>query len=274
MNKRSFAAAFAIGLLAVLWVGWGFVGTNALALAMTGVIAGVYLLGAWELKQFRAGTAALASALDATTEAPAELGGWLEQVPASLRAAVRQRVEGGRGTLPGPALTPYLVGLLVMLGMLGTFLGMVVTFKGAVFALERSTDLQAIRSALAEPIRGLGLSFGTSVAGVAASAMLGLLSALARRERLEVARTLDQRVATVLRPYSPVHQREETLRALQAQAHALPQLVGQLESMAGRLEARGRQLDEQLLARQGEFHREATRAYEQLARSVGASLQD
>ena len=47
-----------------------------------------------------------------------------------------------------PALAPYLVGLLVLLGMLGTFLGMVVTFKGAVFALEGSTDLQAIRSNL------------------------------------------------------------------------------------------------------------------------------
>ena len=40
----------------------------------------------------------------------------------------------------------------VLLGMLGTFLGMVVTFKGAVFALQASADLQAIRSVLAEPI--------------------------------------------------------------------------------------------------------------------------
>jgi hypothetical protein len=110
--------------------------------------------------------------------------------------------------------------------MLGTFLGMVVTFKGAVFALEGSTDLQAIRSALAAPIRGLGLSFGTSVAGVAASAMLGLMSAVARRERADVARQLDQRIATVFLPFSLVHQRQETFRALQEQARAMPALVG------------------------------------------------
>ena len=69
---------------------------------------------------------------------------------------MRLRIEGERVALPGPALTPYLVGLLVMLGMLGTFLGMVVTFKGAVFALEGSSDLQAIRAALAGAHQGPG----------------------------------------------------------------------------------------------------------------------
>ena len=103
-------------------------------------------------------------ALDQLSQAPAALAAWLANVPPSLRDAVRLRVEGERVALPGPALTPYLVGLLVMLGMLGTFLGMVVTFQGAVFAMQGSTDLQAVRSALAEPIKGLGLSFGTSVA--------------------------------------------------------------------------------------------------------------
>ena len=46
-----------------------------------------------------------------------------------------------RQALPGPGITPYLVGLLVLLGMLGTFLGMVVTLNGAVLALESTTDL-------------------------------------------------------------------------------------------------------------------------------------
>ncbi|HEY0884934.1 MAG TPA: hypothetical protein VGE20_06620, partial [Ramlibacter sp.] len=225
MNKHSFAAAFAIGLLIVAWVGQGFVGTSALALVMTMAIAGVYLLGAFELRQFRAATGGLAAALADIPQPLPEPQQWLERVPASLRNAVRLRIEEERGALPGPALTPYLVGLLVMLGMLGTFVGMIVTFQGAVFALEGSADLQAMRAALAEPIKGLGLSFGTSVAGVAASAMLGLMSAVSRRERLEVARQLDQRIATVLRPLSLSHQRRETFRALQAQAGALPRVA-------------------------------------------------
>src|SRR3546814_19811137 len=64
-----------------------------------------------------------------------------------------------------PVLTPYLVGLLVLLGMLGTFLGMVATLRGTGLALEGSTDLAAIRASLAAPVQGLGFAFGTSVAG-------------------------------------------------------------------------------------------------------------
>jgi len=160
MNRTVFATAFALGLAALIWIGVGFIGTSWTALLMTLLIAAVYLHGARELQRFRAHTAQLHQALDNIPAPLPDLGNWLEQLPAPLRQSVRLRVEGERATLPGPALTPYLVGLLVMLGMLGTFLGMVMTFKGAVFALEGSADLQAIRSALAAPIKGLGLSFG------------------------------------------------------------------------------------------------------------------
>lgn len=274
MNRYLFAIAFALGLMALLWVGVGFVGTSAMALLMTLVMAGVFALGAWELTRFRATTAALARCL---AQAPASvdadgLTAWLATVPPPLQHTVRLRIEGERTGLPGPALTPYLVGLLVMLGMLGTFLGLIVTFKGTVFALEGSADLQAIRSALAAPIKGLGLAFGTSVAGVAASAMLGLMSALARRERAEVGRILDTRVATVFRPLSLVHQRQETFKALQAQSLALPRVVDSLHSLVDGLERRSQQLSTQLLDQQAQFHREAALAYTGLADSVGQAL--
>lgn len=181
ISRLALALAFGAGLLAVGWVGAGFLGTNAIALAMTVAIAVVYLLGALEVWRFRADTAAFAAALAAVPQPLADLGEWLPRVPASLRDAVRMRIEGERVALPGLSLAPYLAGLLVMLGMLGTFLGMVVTFKGAVLALQGSADLQAIRAVLAEPVKGLALSFGTSVAGVAASAMLGLMAAIVRR---------------------------------------------------------------------------------------------
>ncbi|MES2089920.1 MAG: DUF802 domain-containing protein, partial [Pseudomonadota bacterium] len=274
MNRIVFAAAFAIGLMTVAWVGMGFVGSSWMALLMTVVIAGVYLLGAFEISQFRAATASLAAALADIPQPLMDLGAWLNGVPPSLKNTVRLRIEGERVALPGPALTPYLVGLLVMLGMLGTFLGMVVTFKGAVFALEGSTDLQAIRSALAAPIKGLGLAFGTSVAGVAASSMLGLISAISRRERQDVARQLDTRIATEFRPFSLTHQRQETFKALQMQAHALPDVVGKLQAMMEGLERRSQQLNEQLLGQQAQFHRDVTVAYTDLADDVGKSLSD
>ena len=135
----------------------------------------------------------------------------------ALRNAVRLRVEGERVALPAPALTPYLVGLLVLLGMLGTLLGMMATLRGTGIALESATDLQAIRGSLAAPVKGLGFAFGTSIAGVASSAMLGLLSALCRRERLEQVQRLDVKIATTLRVHSQAHQRDESFRLLQQQ---------------------------------------------------------
>ena len=275
MNKSVMAAIFALGLAVVAWVGWGFVGTSPLALAMTVVIAAVYVLGALELRQFRQGTAALMTALtDGAQQPVAELGPWLDRLPVPLRHPVRQRIEGARAVLPGPALTPYLVGLLVMLGMLGTFLGMVVTFKGAVLALETSTSLESIRAALAEPIKGLGLSFGTSVAGVAASAMLGLMAAISRRERLAAVRQLDASIPVAFRRFSASHRRDESFQALQAQAQTLPLIAERLQGLVDGLEQRHGQLAEQLLAQQQGFHREAASAYTQLASAVGASLHD
>jgi hypothetical protein len=274
LNRTFFAAAFALGLLSVLWIGAGFIGTSALALTMTALIGGVFLLGALELHRYRHDTAGLATALQQAPDPQAALGDWLARVPAGLRHGVRQRIESERGALPGLALTPYLIGLLVMLGMLGTFLGMVLTFKGVVFTLEGSADLQAIRGALAAPIKGLGLAFGTSVVGVATSAMLGLMSAIARRERAEVSRQLDARVADAFRPFSLAHQRQATVDALQQQAKALPAVVTQLQALVEQVERRGQQLDEQLLARQARFLDSSGEAYQALARSVEQSLKD
>ncbi|MFP5442701.1 MAG: DUF802 domain-containing protein, partial [Betaproteobacteria bacterium] len=121
MNKSVMAAIFAVGLAVVGWVGWGFVGSSPLALAMTVVIAAVYVVGAYELMQFRAATSSLSIALAGLGQQPlVDLGGWLERMHSSLRNPVRQRIDGEPVPLPGPALAPYLVGLLVMLGMLGT----------------------------------------------------------------------------------------------------------------------------------------------------------
>jgi hypothetical protein len=266
--------AFGVGLAVVVWVASGFVGTSAFALGMTLLIATVYLAGAWELRRFAQTTTALHAALDQIPQPLATLADWLPRVPAGLRHAVRQRIEAERSAFPGLALTPYLIGLLVMLGMLGTFLGMVVTFKGAVFALEGSADLNAIRAALAAPIKGLGLSFGTSVAGVATSAMLGLMATLVRRERTLALRRLDALLGSTFYAFTPAHQRQQSFEALQRQAEAMPAAAQHLQTLIERMEQRSQQLDTQLLERQQHFQREAVAAYTQLAQSVEQSLRD
>lgn len=278
MNRLLFAAAFLLGALAVTWMGLGFAGSNNLAFIITVVIGGVYIIGFIELVQFRQATATLSGALGALPVAAgdklASLDEWLARLHPSLHNSVRLRIEGERVGLPAPAITPYLVGLLVMLGLLGTFAGMVETLRGAVFALEGTTELQAIRAGLAAPIEGLSLAFGTSVAGVAASAMLGLAATLSRRDRMLETRRLDGRIASVFRDFSLIHNRQETYKALQMQARTLPEVSAKLHELAVNLEAMGDRLGDRLLANQEHFHQSVQALYTELASSVDRSLKE
>ncbi|QSI30993.1 DUF802 domain-containing protein [Variovorax sp. RKNM96] len=274
MTQLLHRIVFIVGLAAVCWVGIGYIGSNPLALAITVLIGAFYVVGALELHRFGQATTTLTSAVTEMTGPPASLGEWLDKLHPSLRNAVRLRVEGERVGLPGPSLTPYLAGLLVLLGMLGTFLGMVVTLNGTGTALESASDLQAMRASLAAPVKGLGVAFGTSLAGVATSATLGLLSALARRDRMQTGQLLDTRIATSLRVFSQAHQREESFKLLQRQGEAMPALVDRLQLMMATMERQSQALNERLISSQDSFHGKAEAVYAGLASSVGQSLKE
>jgi hypothetical protein len=113
-------AVFLAGLAVVGWVGAAYAGSNTLALAVTLLVGACYLAGALELQRYQRATGTLQSALAALTEAPSSLDSWLDRLHPSLRNAARLRIQGDRVAMPGPTLAPYLVGLLVLLGMLGT----------------------------------------------------------------------------------------------------------------------------------------------------------
>ncbi|MEH6582838.1 MAG: DUF802 domain-containing protein [Halioglobus sp.] len=276
MSRALFAAAFFLGAAAVVWMATYFLGSDKLALSVTVVIGCVYAVGFMELLQFRRATTTLDDALAQIpgnlNEGLASLDQWFGKLDSSLRNPVRLRIEGERVGLPAPAITPYLVGLLVMLGLLGTFVGMVDTLKGAVLALEGTTELQAIRAGLAAPINGLSLAFGTSVAGVAASAMLGLTASLCRRDRMLSTRRLDNKIASEFKTFSLSHHRQETYRALQLQAQTLPEVADKLQAMAEKLEKMGDTLSSCLLENQQQFHQSVTSVYSDLATSIDNSL--
>ncbi|CAN7701218.1 DUF802 domain-containing protein [Caballeronia sp. LjRoot31] len=274
MSRYLNLVVFLVGLAAVCWIGAGYVGSNALALAVTMLVGACYLAGALELQRYSQATSTLARALADLSKPPPSLAAWLDRLHPSLRNAVRLRIEGERVALPGPALAPYLVGLLVLLGMLGTLLGMVATLRGTGMALESATDLQAIRDSLAAPVKGLGFAFGTSIAGVATSAMLGLLSALCRRERIEAGQMLDVKIATTLRIYSQTHQREETFKLLQRQAEGMPELVDRLQMMMAAIEQQNLAVNARQIASQEAFHGKAEATYARLASSVERSLKE
>lgn len=267
-------AAFLAGLVAVCWIGAGYTGANPLALAVVALILACYLAGALELYRYRQATATLERAVAELSEPPPALADWLDRLHPSLRNAVRLRIEGERAALPAPALAPYLVGLLVLLGMLGTLLGMMATLRGTGSALQSASDLAAIREALSAPVSGLAFAFGTSIAGVAASAMLGLLVALRRRERMHAVRALDAKIATALRVHSQAHQREEAFRLLQRQAEAMPALVDRLQAAMATIERQSADAGERQTAGQHAFHERTEAVYARLAASVERTLQE
>lgn len=273
-SKVWFAAAFALGAAAILWMSWVFANSDAFALVITLAIGVAYLVGFSELYQFRAHTRTVEQALSRADDSVADLNGWLASLPPVLQTPVRLRIEGEKTALPAPSLTPFITGLLVMLGLLGTFVGMVDTLKGAVVALEGSAELQAIREGLAAPIKGLGLAFGTSVAGVAGSAVLGLAAALCRRERQQQVRILDTRIPTVFRQFSLVYSQQQAFENLQSQVDALPQVADKLAEVANKLDAMGEQLGGQLQNSQQDFHQSTQQVYSELAKEVGQALRD
>ncbi|AKK68684.1 DUF802 domain-containing protein [Xanthomonas translucens] len=274
MFKNLFnSVVFLAGLAAVCWIGVGYLGSNPLGASFALLIGACYVAGALELYRYRQATATLVHGVEDASAAQSDLGGWLQRLDPSLRNAVRLRIEGERVALPAPGLTPYLVGLLVLLGMLGTFLGMMATLRGTGLALESATDLHAIRDSLAAPVKGLGFAFGTSIAGVASSAMLGLLAALCRRERLQAVQGLDLAIATTLHAHSQAFQRNEAFKLLQRQSDLMPALIDRLQAMAAGIEQQGAASGERLASNQDAFHARTEAAYTRLAGAVEQSLQ-
>lgn len=269
----SLLAALA-GVAVIGWTGTAFIGQNTLALGVTLSIAAVFLVGCFEMWRYQYGTLSLSGALDRASEPVENLDHWLEAVDSSLRDAVRLRIRGDQVGLPVPALTPYLTGLLVMLGLLGTFIGMVDMLSGAVKALRGTADLEAIRAGLAAPISGLGLAFGTSVAGVAASAALGLIATLGRRDRVSASRYLDRKINKVFGNYSLTQKRENTFDVMQSQALLIPDVTERLAGLSDHLERFCEDLGGRLLDNQQAFNESVDRHFTGLTESVSQALKE
>ncbi|HEY6255289.1 MAG TPA: flagellar motor protein MotA [Xanthobacteraceae bacterium] len=79
-------------------------------------------------------------------------------------------------------ISRYMTGLLVFLGLLGTFWGLIVTVGsvgGVINTLKVGGDAESVfeslREGLAAPLSGMGISFSSSLFGLAGSLVLGFL---------------------------------------------------------------------------------------------------
>jgi hypothetical protein len=95
----------------------------------------------------------------------------------SLLDSLASRLDEGRDLLR------YLIGLLIFLGLLGTFWGLLDTVSSVgtaiqaldVTATEQGTIFDELKAGLAAPLAGMGTSFSSSLFGLAASLVLGFL---------------------------------------------------------------------------------------------------
>lgn len=102
-------------------------------------------------------------------------------------------------------LSRYLVGLLIFLGLLGTFWGLLETVTSvgdAIRALDvtssqSSTVFEELKTGLERPLAGMGLSFSSSLFGLAGSLILGFLDLKASQAQNRFYNDLEDWLSTI-----------------------------------------------------------------------------
>jgi len=103
-------------------------------------------------------------------------------------------------------ISRYMTGLLVFLGLLGTFWGLIVTVGsvgGVINTLKVGGDAQStfdsLREGLAAPLSGMGISFSSSLFGLAGSLVLGFLDLQAGQAQNRFYNDLEEWLSTYTR---------------------------------------------------------------------------
>ena len=157
----------------------------------------------------------------------------------SLMDSIGNRLDEARDT------GRYLVGLLVFLGLLGTFWGLLGTIQavgGTISALDtRSSDsvliFEELKSGLAAPLSGMGTAFASSLFGLSGSLVLGFLELNATQAHNRFYNELEEWLSgiTELTPANDLSG-DEVNRQLYA---ALYEMQRSLSELADRVESGG-----------------------------------
>jgi hypothetical protein len=103
-------------------------------------------------------------------------------------------------------MSRYMTGLLVFLGLLGTFWGLIETvgsvgnvIKGLKVGGDASAMFDALKDGLAAPLGGMGISFSSSLFGLAGSLVLGFLDLQMSQAQNRFYTDLEDWLATTVR---------------------------------------------------------------------------
>jgi hypothetical protein len=106
-------------------------------------------------------------------------------------------------------LSRYMTGLLVFLGLLGTFWGLIETvgsvgkvIEGLKVGGDSASIFDALKEGLAAPLGGMGISFSSSLFGLAGSLVLGFLDLQSSQAQNRFYTDLEDWLVTIVREYA------------------------------------------------------------------------
>jgi hypothetical protein len=106
-------------------------------------------------------------------------------------------------------ISRYMTGLLIFLGLLGTFWGLIETvgsigkvIEGMKVGGDASSIFDTLKEGLAAPLGGMGISFSSSLFGLAGSLVLGFLDLQSSQAQNRFYTDLEDWLVTIVREYS------------------------------------------------------------------------
>ncbi len=106
-------------------------------------------------------------------------------------------------------ISRYMTGLLIFLGLLGTFWGLIETVgsvgdvvKNLRVGGEAASVFETLKEGLASPLQGMGISFSSSLFGLASSLVLGFLDLQTSQAQNRFHTELEDWLATTVREFS------------------------------------------------------------------------
>ncbi len=140
--------------------------------------------------------------------------------------SVATRLDEGRET------SRYLTGLLVFLGLLGTFWGLLVTvgsISGVIGSLQGGGETSALfndlKSGLARPLAGMSLAFTSSLFGLAGSLVLGFLDLQAGQAQSRFYTELEDRLSADVEAAHAPERASDNTEAIDGLANGVQALV-------------------------------------------------
>ena len=125
------------------------------------------------------------------------------QLMRSILDSIATRLDEARD------ISRYMTGLLVFLGLLGTFWGLIETVSsvgGVIQGLKAGGDaasmFDSLREGLAAPLSGMGISFSSSLFGLAGSLVLGFLDLQSSQAQNRFYTELEDWLSTTVYDYS------------------------------------------------------------------------